>query len=84
MELQEALARNLVAVISVTGGLIWLIAMTLGDYWAKARKAETEANLKKTMIEQGFSADEIVRVLSTKGSSSAKSCRKNPDNARVE
>ncbi|HJZ55166.1 MAG TPA: hypothetical protein VKE74_09420 [Gemmataceae bacterium] len=67
MSVEEALARDLVAVLFVTftfgGGALWLIVATLAENWRKARVAERNTALKQAMIESGYRADEIVRVL---------------------
>lgn len=67
MSIEEALAKDLVAVLFVTflfGGLaLWLIVTTVAENWRKARVAERDALLKQSMIDAGYRADEIVRVL---------------------
>ncbi|MDY3553096.1 hypothetical protein R5W24_002187 [Gemmata sp. JC717] len=67
MSIEEAVAKDLVGVLFVTflfGGLaLWLIVATVADAWRKVRVAERNARLKQTMIERGYRADEIVRVL---------------------
>lgn len=67
MSIEEAVARDLVAVLFVTflfgGGVLALIVATLADNWRKARASERNAELKQAMIERGFRADEIVKVL---------------------
>lgn len=40
----------------------WMITSAVTD-WRKARVAEQEAVLKQSMIEKGFTADDILRVL---------------------
>lgn len=50
-------------VIVFGGGLIVGLISILVDAWRKSRVAEQNAVLKKDMIERGFTADEIVRVL---------------------
>ena len=35
----------------------------MARYWYKARRAEMESTLKQSMIDAGYRADEIVRVL---------------------
>ncbi|MFO0825061.1 MAG: hypothetical protein U0792_18385 [Gemmataceae bacterium] len=67
MSIEEAIAKDLVAVLLVTflfGGLaLWLIVATLADYWRKTSIAEKNASLKQSMIEAGYRPEEIVRVL---------------------
>lgn len=74
--------REVAAVLIVFGlptlaGIIWILAA----YWHKVRRAEIEAGLKLKMLDQGMSADEIVRVLQVSSQSdgerrsSAVSCR---------
>lgn len=67
MSLEDALARDLVAVLFVTflfGGLAaWLIVATVAECWVKTRTAERNAALKQSMVDAGYRADDIVRVL---------------------
>jgi len=67
MGLEEALAKELVAVLFVTftfgGGVLFLIISTIAENLRKARATDRNATLKQSMIERGFRADEIVRVL---------------------
>jgi hypothetical protein len=67
MSVEEAFAKDLVAVLFVTflfGGIaLWLIVNTVAENWRKARIAERNAGLKQSMIDAGYRAEEIVRVL---------------------
>jgi hypothetical protein len=67
MSIEDAIARDLVAVLFVTfmfgGGALWLIVATIAEQWRKLRTAERNASIKQSMIEGGYRADEIVRVL---------------------
>lgn len=67
MSIEEALARDLVAILFVTflfgGGILWLIVATIAEQWRKARVGERNAALKQAMVEQGYRAEEITRVL---------------------
>jgi len=67
MSIEEAVARDLVAVLFVTftfgGGVLWLIVNSLAENWRKARVVEQNATLKQRMVDAGYRADEIVRVL---------------------
>jgi hypothetical protein len=71
MSIQEAVARDLVAILFVTflfgGGILWLIVATVAEQWRRVRVGERNAVLKQTMIEQGYRAEEIVRVLNAGG-----------------
>jgi hypothetical protein len=71
MSLEDAFARDLVSVLFVTftfgGGALWLIIATLAENWRKARRSEQHAALKQRMVDSGFKADEIVRVLNSGG-----------------
>jgi hypothetical protein len=71
MSVEEAIAKDLVAVLFVTflfGGLaLSLIVNTIAENWRKVRIAERNANLKQSMVEAGYRAEEIVRVLRAGG-----------------
>jgi len=71
MSLEDAFAKDLVAVLFVTftfgGGALWLIVATLAENWRKARSADHRTTLKQKMIDAGYRADEIVRVLNAGG-----------------
>jgi di/tricarboxylate transporter len=61
--LEHAIARNIVPVSAIVLGILWLIIYSIMEEWRKVRVAEQNAILKKEMLERGFSADEIVRVI---------------------
>jgi hypothetical protein len=67
MGLEEALARDLVAVLFVTftfgGGALFLIVSTIAENWRKAWADQRNNALKQSMVERGFRSEEIVRVL---------------------
>jgi hypothetical protein len=67
MSIEEAVAKDIVAVLFVTflfgGGVLALIVATIAEYWRKSRASERTAELKQSMIDRGFRADEIVKVL---------------------
>ena len=67
MSIEEAVARDLVAILFVTftfgGGILWLIVNTLAENWRKARVVERNAALKQSLAERGYRTDEIVRLV---------------------
>ncbi len=69
MSIEEAIAKDLVAVLFVTflfgGGTLWLIVATISEQWRKYRVAERSAALKQSMVERGYRAEEIVRVMNS-------------------
>ena len=71
MSIEEAFARDLVAILFVTflfgGGILWLIVATIAEQWRKARVGERNAALKQSMVEHGDRAEEITRVLNAGG-----------------
>ena len=73
MPIQEADARELVAILFVTflfgGGILWLIVATVAEQWRRVRIGERNVGLKQAMVEQGYRAEEIVRVLNAGGDS---------------
>jgi hypothetical protein len=54
---------GLVTVVAIFGGPLLVIGWAV---WLKYRRKELDAELKRTMIERGMSADDIVRVLEAK------------------
>ncbi|HUR54996.1 MAG TPA: hypothetical protein VMZ71_12765 [Gemmataceae bacterium] len=71
MTIEEAVAKDLVAILFVTflfgGGVLWLIIASVSENMRKNRAADRQAALKQAMIEKGFRADEIVKVLNSGG-----------------
>lgn len=67
MSLERAIAQDLVAILFVTflfgGGVLWLIVATVAEQWRRVRLGERNAVLKQAMVEQGYRAEEIVRVV---------------------
>lgn len=67
MSIEEAVAKDLVAVLFVTflfGGLaLWLIVTTVAENWRRVRVAERNAAIKQSMVDAGYRAEEIARVL---------------------
>lgn len=62
----------IVAISAVFGGpFIGYVVHTVATNWRQARVAEENAHLKRQMIERGYSADEIVRVLEAGGEPAA-------------
>ena len=54
---------ELIALVSILGGLIFVTFAVLVDYLLKMRKAEIASKLKTDMLDRGMSADEIRIVL---------------------
>jgi hypothetical protein len=54
---------ELIALVSILGGLVCGVLMLAGDYWHRIRKAEINAKLKQDMLDRGMSAEEIRTVL---------------------
>lgn len=67
--LSASIAKNLIPITAIVLGILWLIVYTVVEEWRKVRVAEQNAVLKKEMLERGFSADEIVRVIRNGGPS---------------
>lgn len=69
MSIEEAVAKDLVAVLFVTftfgGAVLWLVVTTIAENWRKWRVAERNAAVKQAMVERGYRADEITRVLNS-------------------
>jgi hypothetical protein len=54
---------TLIALVAVAGGMLIPILWVIGEWAFKLRRLHIEASLKQQMIEQGMSADDIVKVL---------------------
>lgn len=67
MSIEDAIAKDLVAVLFVTflfgGFALWLIVATVTEHWRKCELAQRNSALKQSMVDNGYRADEIVRVL---------------------
>lgn len=69
MSIEEAIAKDLVAILFVTftfgGVVLWLIVNSIVENWRKVRVADRNAILKQTMLDRGYRADEIAKVLNS-------------------
>jgi hypothetical protein len=54
---------ELIALVSVTGGLSIALVAVLGGIWSDVRKREIVAGLKHDMLDRGMSPEEIRTVL---------------------
>ena len=54
---------EMIAIVSIVGGLLVVMFSLAADIWQRARKVEIEAKLKQDMLDRGMSADEIRTVL---------------------
>ena len=54
---------ELIALVSVGGGLLIALVAVAGGMWTNVRKAEIEADLKHEMLNRGMSAEEIRTVI---------------------
>ena len=69
MSIEEAVAKDIVPILFVTftfgGMMLWLIVNSIAENWRKARVADRNAVLKQSMLERGYRADEIAKVLNS-------------------
>ena len=63
------------AIVFIVGGIIALVAIIVPQ-WRKAQQAAAEARLKEQMLQRGFSADEIERVIRAGVNEPTDSCRR--------
>ena len=47
------------------GTMLWLIVNSIAENWRKARVADRQAALKQSMLDRGYRADEIAKVLNS-------------------
>ena len=52
--------------IAVIMGCLIPIASIIASFWYKAQKVQSENELKRTLVEQGLSADDIERIIRAK------------------
>ena len=73
---------SIVSVVCIIGlPILWGVLSSLATEWRKARVAEQIAVLKKDMIERGFSAGEIIRVIEAGAELEDKIAGKTPQHA---
>ncbi len=66
--LQRILELPQIAIIGGLGiGLLISVVGIIAHYWYKAQQVRSENELKRTLVEQGLSADEIERIIAAKG-----------------
>jgi hypothetical protein len=74
----EVLAQNPTGILAVTflfgGGAVYLIIDSVASHWRRAVTAQAEIGLKKALVEQGYPADEIVRVVAAGRSDRPRHC----------
>lgn len=56
---------ELIALVSIVGGLVCGTVTIVAVYWSGSHKADIEAKLKADMLDRGMSAGEIEDVLAT-------------------
>ena len=56
-------AGEIIALVSVAGGLVCAITAIITGTWGKVRRTEIVAALKQDMLSRGMSADDIRTVL---------------------
>lgn len=66
---EEALIPIVAIAITCGGPLLWGIVHSSVSNWRQVKVAEGQAALKREMVERGYSADEIVRVMEAGGGS---------------
>jgi hypothetical protein len=54
---------EMIAIVSIVGGLFVVMLALAADIWQRARKVEIEAKLKRDLLDRGMSADEIRTIL---------------------
>jgi hypothetical protein len=63
MSLDTAIADHIVPVCGIVFGVGYLAIWTVAEEYRKMRNSEHTAVLKRTMIEKGFSSEEIIAVI---------------------
>jgi hypothetical protein len=54
---------EIIGMLTIVGGLIFLLVSIVGYYWHKIHKTSVHAALKQDMLNRGMSAEEIKTVL---------------------
>ena len=68
--------QEIIALVAIVGGLLFVTFSVAGELWLRAHKASTTAKLKADMLDRGMSAEEIRTVLDAGTISSFFSSRK--------
>jgi hypothetical protein len=63
----------LIPMVAIVAGCLTGILCTMAESWRKVRVAEMDAALKQQMLDRGWSAEEIQRVLKLSSSSEDRS-----------
>ncbi len=58
---------GILLLVGMVGGVAISIVAIVTDYFRRSRRDEMDATLKMEMLERGMSADEIIKVLRTRG-----------------
>jgi hypothetical protein len=56
-------SEDAIALVSICGGMLFVLALIGMRVWHKVRTEEIAADLKKDMLDRGMSPDEIKTVL---------------------
>jgi hypothetical protein len=52
--------------LSVAGGVAFMIVIVVARSWAQIERAKSDNELKRRLVEQGKSAEEIERIIAAK------------------
>jgi hypothetical protein len=71
--------ETLIAIVGIScviGGpmLVGLVAVVMGS-WQKVRMTEQQTTLKRELLDRGFSAEEIVRVIEAGGAAAEEAAK---------
>lgn len=65
---------EIIALVAILGGVIFLVSATIAESWRKVRHSEIEAALKQDMLNRGMSAADIEQVIKASGKKLSKKC----------
>jgi hypothetical protein len=63
MAIEEAFAQNMVPVVAIVGGMLFVLGMIWVNSWRHVTVARQQAALKEQLLAKGMSPDEIVKVV---------------------
>jgi len=63
MSIEQSVAENLVSVVAIVGGLLFVLLTVVFKSWQQVQISHHQTELKEQLLAKGMSPDEIVKVI---------------------